>query len=132
MPIEFREGHPIVYADDMERALGFYRDLLGYESTFQFDHEGAPVFVSLRLADGSQLSVALVGDEPAFHGKPTRPKAGQRFEICIYCDDVDAAVGELRDAGVPVLLAPADQPWGERMAYVEDPDGNPVMICQPL
>jgi lactoylglutathione lyase len=31
-----------------------------------------------------------------------------------------------------VLFAPADQPWGERMAYVADPDGNPVMICTVL
>ena len=29
---------------------------------------------------------------------------------------------------MPVLLDPADQPWGERLAYVEDPEGNPVML----
>ena len=42
-----------------------------------------------------------------------------------------ALTTELRAAGVPVLLEPADQPWGERLAYVEDPEGNPVMICAP-
>ena len=38
----------------------------------------------------------------------------------------------LRAAGVPVLAEPADQPWGDRMAYVEDPQGNPVMLCAEL
>ena len=42
-------------------------------------------------------------------------------------DDVDAG---LRTRGVPVLAEPADQPWGERMAYVADPAGNPVMLCR--
>jgi lactoylglutathione lyase len=51
------------------------------------------------------------------------------FELCVYTDDVDDAVAQLRIAGHPVLYEPANQPWGERMAYVADPDGNPVMIC---
>ena len=52
--------------------------------------------------------------------------------MCIYADDVDEAVAMLREAGVRVLAEPIDQPWGERMAYVEDPDGNPVMITAPI
>jgi lactoylglutathione lyase len=31
-------------------------------------------------------------------------------------------------AGAPVLLAPSVQPWGERVAYIADPDGNLVML----
>jgi lactoylglutathione lyase len=50
----------------------------------------------------------------------------------VYTDDVDEAVADLRDRGYEVLLEPVDQPWGERMAYVADPDGNPVMICAEL
>ena len=38
----------------------------------------------------------------------------------------------LRDAGVPVRQEPVDQPWGERNAYVEDPEGNPVHIASPV
>ena len=29
------------------------------------------------------------------------------------------------------MLEPADQPWGERIAYLEDPDGNLVMLTAP-
>jgi lactoylglutathione lyase len=45
--------------------------------------------------------------------------------------DVDGFVDELRRSGVVVLAEPADQVWGERVAYVEDPDGNPVHIRGP-
>ena len=36
------------------------------------------------------------------------------------------------EAEQSVLAEPADQPWGDRMAYVEDPQGNPVMLCAEL
>ena len=49
---------------------------------------------------------------------------GHRFELCLHVDDVDAAVAALRAAGVPVLVEPADQPWGERMAYVRGSGGQ--------
>jgi lactoylglutathione lyase len=49
----------------------------------------------------------------------------------VYTDDVDQAVAELRQAGVPVLFEPTDQPWDERAAYVTDPDGNPILIVAP-
>ena len=56
---------------------------------------------------------------------------GPRFELWVYVDDVDETVQRLRGAGVPVLADPEDMPWGERMAYVADPDGNPVALASP-
>ena len=46
----------------------------------------------------------------------------------VYADDCDAAVELLRAAGVRVIAEPEDQPWGERVARVQDPDGNEVII----
>jgi lactoylglutathione lyase len=120
---------PILYSDDLPRALGFYRDLLGFSESMRFPEEGEPEFVALELGE-AEMAIGTAGDP--LHGKPLRPVSGHRFELCVYTDDVDCAVAELRDAGVPVLVEPADQPWGERLAYVEDPDGNPVMITARL
>jgi len=52
--------------------------------------------------------------------------------MCVYTEDVDAAVVGLRSHGVLVLTEASDQPRNERMAYVADPDDHPVMICQRL
>ena len=41
-------------------------------------------------------------------------------------------VERLRADGVKVLVAPVDQPWGERLAYVEDPEGNTVMLTAAI
>lgn len=50
--------------------------------------------------------------------------------LWVYVDDCDRAVEHLAAAGVPVLEPPADQPWGERVARVQDPDGTVVILGQ--
>jgi len=101
----------------MRRSLRFYRDLLGFELTYAFPEEGEPAFGSLELEGGTIGLAATEG-----------PIATASIAIWLYCDDVDAAVEDLRREGVPVIGEPADQPWGERVASVRDPDGYTVHI----
>jgi lactoylglutathione lyase len=54
-----------------------------------------------------------------------------RFEMFIYVDDVDKTVEELRRGGTHILREAEDMPWGERVGYVSDPDGNPVAVAAP-
>jgi len=53
-----------------------------------------------------------------------------RFSLWLYVDDCDATTERLRAAGVTIAQEPEDQPWGERVARVLDPDGNLVLIGQ--
>jgi lactoylglutathione lyase len=130
--VRFTSTFPILYTDDLPRALAFYRDLLGFSETYRFPPEGEPEFLGLELDEGSVALAAVSSSTEPQHGLPLRPLAGHRFELCVYTDDVDAAIEELRAADVPVLMEPADQPWGERLAYVQDPDGNPVHVTSPI
>jgi lactoylglutathione lyase len=124
-----RSAFPILYVDDVGRALAFYRDLLGFREVYRFPPDGEPGYVSVEL-DAGRLGLSRA-DWPGPHGKPQRPVTGRPFELCLETDDVDALVDRLRAAGVAVLSEPADQPWGERVAFVEDPDGNPVHLRAP-
>src|SRR5260370_9398932 len=51
-------NHATVYAADVRRALGFYRDLLGFKLVDEFRHEGIPVYARLR-APGGDGTIAL-------------------------------------------------------------------------
>jgi lactoylglutathione lyase len=128
--VEVRSSFPIIYVDDVPAAMRFYRDLLGFEEMYRFPDNAAPGYVALRLDDGK---IGLSSAEfPGLHGKPQRPVTGRPFELCLEVADVDGFVRSLVDAGVSVLAEPADQVWGERVAYVEDPDGNPMHIRGPV
>jgi lactoylglutathione lyase len=124
---KYFDTFPLIYTGDLAEAVRFYRDLLGFEETFRFPDVGEPRFVAL---DGIGL-VATTEGQIGLHGWPVGPRSGG-FELCVYTDDVDAAIEELRSHGVLVLAEPADQVWHERMAFVADPDDHPVMICQKL
>ena len=113
---------PIIVTADMDAALGFYRDLLGAVVTYEFPGpDGKVAYAGLELG-ASHLGI---GRDPETTDQPT-----ERFSLWVYADDCDAAVGRLRAAGVTVVAEPADQPWGERVARVLDPDGNLVIVGQ--
>lgn len=121
----FRELFPIITSGDIERALGFYRDLLGFEVTYRFPMDGAPVDAGLELGS-SQLGIGV--EQNAVYASAGAVDQDPRFALWVYADDCDAAVEKLRGHGVPVIEEPRDQPWGERTATVADPDGNRVIV----
>lgn len=122
-----RKLFPMLSVADLERSRRFYGAQLGGKQTYCFPDD-APAFVVLRFG-ASEIGLGQLGGE-TLHGRPQRPAVGHRVELCVYVDDVDATVAHLRAAGAPVVLEPLDTPWGERVAYVEDPDGNLVMLTR--
>jgi lactoylglutathione lyase len=120
---------PMLSVADMKRSMAFYADVLGGEKIYQFPPEGDAVFLTLRFGT-TELGIGMMTQTP-IHGQAQRPATGHRIELCINVSDTDDAVAALRALGSKVLLEPVDQPWGERAAYVEDPDGNLVMLVAP-
>jgi len=125
----FTEAFPILVTPDLSRALGFYRDVCGATLSYQFPPDGDPDYVGLELGS-SHIGIAL--DPAVAAGGPVAARPGSAAELCVYTADCDATVERLRAAGAPVIDEPADQPWGERMARVADPDGNQLLIMMKL
>jgi lactoylglutathione lyase len=117
----FTELFPILSTSDLARAIQFYRDLLGGTVTYEFPGpDGEPAYVGLSVG----TSHVGIGLEPAVDHAPGR----RAISLWVYADDCDAAIERLRHAGVTIVEEPADQPWGERVARVLDPDGNEVIV----
>jgi lactoylglutathione lyase len=117
----FTSLFPIIATSDVPRALGFYRDLLGATVVYEFPGpDGTPAYVGLDIGS-SHVGIGLEADLASVD----RPRS---MSVWVYADDCDEAVEHLRAAGVTVTEEAADQPWGERVARVLDPDGNEVII----
>jgi PhnB protein len=52
--------------------------------------------------------------------------------IYLYVDDVDAIYEQALNAGAVSMLAPTDQPYGDRNAWVKDPFANVWYIASPI
>jgi lactoylglutathione lyase len=117
----FTSAFPILSTSDLNRALGFYVELLGGVVSYRFPREGDPVYVGLDIGS-SQVGLSLDREVHESMGD-------QRISLWVYADDCDAAMEGLTAAGVRVLEEPTDRPWGERVARVLDPDGNAVLVA---
>ena len=120
-----RRAFPVVYATDVAATARFC-ERLGFSQFVQLPAEGDPGYVGLRR-DGAEL--AVTAREWARDQYGLALGDGPRFEMFVYTDDVDTLIAALRAEGVTVLRDPADMPWGERIATVADPDGNPVALA---
>jgi lactoylglutathione lyase len=127
----FREPFPILYADDVQGLRDFYCTGFGFEARYQYPTDGPPEYAFLRL---DPLGIGLVDRHAAASILARSLEAPDQpgFELCITSDDVDAACERLAALGVPILVQPANRPWGERLAYAQDPEGNPIQIIGPL
>ena len=117
----FSSSMPNLYTSDIDRATHFYRDLLGFEQTYQFPGPGRPEHVELSLG-ASRL--AVTDDRAAMAEGLPSPVAGHAHELVVWCDDVDRAVATLREAGTTVIVKPHQRVAGHRRAYVADRDGT--------
>ena len=120
---------PVLYASDVERVAAFYA-ALGFEEHFRLpDERGNAGFIALHR-ESAELGVTSEASPRMLAG--IEPGPGPRHELFVYVADVDATFSELRDAGTATLREPADMPWGERLAFVRDPEGNVVTLAAPV
>jgi lactoylglutathione lyase len=118
---------PVLYARDVERVAAFYATL-GFAEHFRLPGpEGAPGFIAMRREGGAELGVTTEESPRMLAG--VEPGPGPRHELFVYVEDVDAAVAGAGAAGGRVLQDAADMPWGERVAFVADPEGNVVSLA---
>jgi catechol 2,3-dioxygenase-like lactoylglutathione lyase family enzyme len=113
-----RLSHLFMTVSDLERARGFYVDLLGLE--ILMDHPGY-----LRVGGAGGFHIGLEEGEPADIG-------ASGIEIVVQVDDVDARYEAMAQRRVAFSGPPADQEWGARHAWLRDPDGYRLSICSPV
>ena len=111
---------------DVDAAVAFYRDGLGFELAQQF----GPNMAILRRGDlilwtaGPGASAA----RPMPDGRQPEPGGWNRFVLEV--DDLDAAISALRAKGAPFRNEIVTGPGG-RQILVEDPSGNVIELFQP-
>ena len=116
---ELLRGVAVVWmpVQDIERAKGFYRDILGLQITNE-DGEWAEV-------DANGLTIGLNGREPSGAGSTGGPVVAFRSE-----GGLEETAGSLQEWGVEVPAGISEHPWG-RVETFKDSDGNDLQLYEP-
>ncbi|HEX6933393.1 MAG TPA: VOC family protein [Streptosporangiaceae bacterium] len=123
-----------ITVNDVDEALGFYRDALGLEVR---NDVASGEFRWVTLGSPDQPGVEIVLSEPHAGRSQADGDALQELltkgvlPMTIFrVSDLDATFEKVRASGAEVLQEPIDQPWGPRDCAFRDPSGNMVRINQ--
>jgi predicted enzyme related to lactoylglutathione lyase len=119
---------PIINCRDLAPMRQFYEQVFAGEVSYSYPPEGDPVYQTLNVGDG--LIALGLGDGPAIYGEVPLPATGHAVDLCLYVPDLDAVVASTEAAGGAVATPPADMDWGERAAYLRDPQGTILLVIQ--
>lgn len=116
--------YPVLMSRDVDAAASFYRDFIGFETTFESDW-----YVSLRLGE---FELAILA-----HDHPTVPDGYRELPrgmiVNLEVSDVDAVHTQLAGkTEANVVLPLRDEDFGQRHFIVAAPDGVLLDIIQPV
>jgi catechol 2,3-dioxygenase-like lactoylglutathione lyase family enzyme len=137
--------HTAISTGDLDRALKFYRDLLGFEVAMEFEWpkgtESADSITGLKdsaartamLKAGNMMIEIFEYSSPApREGDPGRPVCDHGItHICVDVVDIESEYERLKAAGMTFHCPPQDLGIA-KATYGRDPDGNVVELQEVL
>ncbi|HUB41227.1 MAG TPA: VOC family protein [Streptosporangiaceae bacterium] len=116
--MEVLSSRILVRPANLTRSHHFYRDLLGLAVYREFGTPDVPGLVF--FAGSGFLEVSGHSDGAG----------GQSVMIWLQVRDLAAEYDRLLSAGVRVLRQPVAEPWGLTEMWIEDPDGNMLVLVE--
>ena len=114
LPFGYHSVNPYIVVGDANAFISFLVDgFEGNEQSREVSPDGAIEHADVLIGD------SLVMISEASERYPARPCV--HF---VYVDDVDAVFERAVAHDAAALLAPTDQPWGDRVSGVTDPFDN--------
>jgi catechol 2,3-dioxygenase-like lactoylglutathione lyase family enzyme len=124
MGVNFHQITPFMHVDDVQAAVAFFVDILGFRQLYR-----QPGYAYIER-EGCGIRILEAGE-----GNPLIP-GNRRFRYYIDVRDVDALYAELKPKldTLPKgdVHGPADKPYGQRELLVLAPDGDLVAFGQGI
>jgi predicted enzyme related to lactoylglutathione lyase len=118
---------PVLVTPALPLLLAFYKALLGAVEISRLPEDGPAFYVGLQIGNAE---LGIVTDGEADLAAPQR--------ILLNVNVADLAVGDVEGLlkhveplGGRLLGPPCNMPWGQRVAHIQDPDGNTVNLTEP-
>jgi catechol 2,3-dioxygenase-like lactoylglutathione lyase family enzyme len=110
---------PQFLVDDLDRAIGYYRDKLGFELDFRYQS-----FYAAVIRDGFAIHLKCA---PKSAVDREHRKQNEHLDAYIAVSGIHGLFSELQMSGAQVIRPLEERPWACFDFYVEDPDGN--ILC---
>lgn len=106
---------PQFLVDDLDRAIAYYRDKLGFELDFVYES-----FYASVSRDGFAIHLK---DAPKVAADRAHRKQNEHLDASITVSGIRDLFSELQRRGAAIIKPLEERPWACLDFYVEDPDG---------
>src|SRR5215207_1051093 len=116
--MEVLSSRVLLRPTNFERSFRFYKQTLGlhvYREWGSSSTRGVVFFLGGGFLELSGSSATT---------------SSEKVSLWLQVHDVDAVGEDLEDAGVDIVEAPVDKPWGLREMRIQDPDGVRLVIVE--
>jgi predicted enzyme related to lactoylglutathione lyase len=134
--MDVKLSHCFIAVDDHDKALVFYRDVLGLQVRNDVKFEGMRW---VTVGPAAQPDVNIVLEPPAAdpNASPSDRQAANELlakgllrGVLFTTEDLDALFERVSTSGADVVQEPLDQPYGVRDCAFRDPAGNLLRFSQ--
>jgi catechol 2,3-dioxygenase-like lactoylglutathione lyase family enzyme len=110
---------PQFLVEDLDQAIAYYRDKLGFVLDFQYES-----FYASVSRDGFAIHLKCA---PKLSGDREHRRANEHLDAYFAVTGIRGLFTEMQARGAHILSPPEERPWGCVDFYVEDPDG--YILC---
>lgn len=128
-------GYTFIWVDDVQATVAFYERAFGLKPRFLTEN-GAMGYYAEMETGATTLAIADAKEAKALFPDgytPLDPKQPPTaFQISFITSEVAATYESALAAGATSMSPPCQQPWGQTIARVRDPNGVLISIATPL
>jgi len=118
---------PGIFVKDISRSKKFYHDIMNQD--IEMDNGEHIEFKSgFAIWQGDHAYSIIYEDESSYLSNIRQ----KQFEMYFETEDLDNTLKRIDESGVEKIHEIHEQPWGQRVFRVYDPDGHIVEIAEPL
>ena len=121
VPEGLRSVTPYFHPRSAARMIDFLKRAFNAEEVARYQDDAGRIMHARVTIDGAAIEM----------GEPQGPYQPIPMATYLYVPDVDATYQRALNAGAISKLVPTDQPYGDRNAWVEDPQGHTWYIATP-
>ena len=114
---------PQFLVDDLDRAIAYYRDRLGFALDFTYQS-----FYASVSRDGFAIHLK---HGPRLAADRAHRKEHEHLDAHVTVSGVRSLFSELQKRGADVIKPLEERPWACLDFYVEDPDGHILCFSEP-
>jgi methylmalonyl-CoA/ethylmalonyl-CoA epimerase len=129
MPQIKQINHVAVVVDDMDKALGFWRDALGIELHEMRDVPAEKSQVAFLPLPGSEVELVMPTTDDSGIAKYLARRGPGMHHLCLEVRDLDEMIGRLKAKGIRLTSeAPMTGAGGRRMIFVHPESAGGVLV----